>query len=80
MDLDCFLIANALVGNSLDEGVLEFAYQGPLLKLEKGKTKIAITGNVHFKIIKLNQMVGNSRLKYLWPQDRSLTSGATCSI
>ena len=55
MDVKSFLIANALVGNSLDEGVLEFAYQGPLLKLEKGKTKIAITGNVHFKIIKLNQ-------------------------
>ena len=33
MDLHSFSIANALVGNSLNEGVLEFAYQGPLLKL-----------------------------------------------
>ena len=41
-----------LVGNNSEEGVLEFAYQGPLLKLIKGKTKIAITGNVIFKIIK----------------------------
>ena len=54
MDLKSFLIANALVGNSLNEGVLEFAYQGPLLKLIKGKTKIAITGNVLFKIIRSN--------------------------
>ena len=52
MDLDSFSIANALVGNSLNEGVLEFAYQGPLLKLIKGKTKIAITGSVIFQIIK----------------------------
>ena len=55
MDLDSFLIANALVENSPNEGVLEFAYQGPLLKLIKGKTKIAITGNVLFQIIKPNQ-------------------------
>ena len=55
MDLKLFSIANALVKNSLNEGVLEFAYQGPLLKLVKGKTKIAITGNVLFQITKLNQ-------------------------
>ena len=55
MDLESFSIANALVGNSLNEGVLEFAYQGPLLKLIKGKTKIAITGNVLFQIIKSNK-------------------------
>jgi len=57
MDLDLFSVANALVGNSLEEGVLEFAYQGPLLKLMKGKTKIAITGNVLFRIIKSNQEI-----------------------
>ena len=55
MDLESFSIANALVGNSLNTGVLEFAYQGPLLKLIKGRTKIAITGNVIFQIIKSNQ-------------------------
>ena len=55
MDIKSFIIANALVGNSYNEGVLEFAYQGPLLKLVKGKTKISITGNVLFKIIKLNE-------------------------
>jgi len=55
MDIKSFLIANALVGNFSNEGVMEFAYQGPLLKLIKGKTKISITGNVLFQIIKLNE-------------------------
>ena len=59
MDIKSFLIANALVGNSSNEGVLEFAYQGPLLKLIKGKTKISITGNVLFQIIKLNGEIIN---------------------
>ena len=54
MDLKSFFIANALLGNNSEEGVLEFAYQGPLLKLVKGETKIVITGNVTFQIIKTN--------------------------
>jgi len=61
MDLESFSIANALVGNTSDEGVLEFAYQGPLLKLIKGRTKIAITGNVLFQIIKLDQETINGK-------------------
>ena len=59
MDLRAFLIANALVGNNSEDGVLEFAYQGPLLKLVKGKTKIVITGNVLFQIIKINNEIIN---------------------
>ena len=59
VDLKSFSIANALVSNSLDEGVLEFAYQGPLLKLIKGETKIAITGNVIFQITRTNQEIIN---------------------
>ena len=54
MDHKSFILANAIVGNKKKYGVIEFAYQGPLLKLIKGKTKIAIAGNVHFKIINLN--------------------------
>jgi len=54
MDQKSFLIANALVGNKKKDAVLEFAYQGPLLKLVKGNVKIAITGNVYFKIITSN--------------------------
>jgi len=59
MDLKAFLIANALVGNNSEDGVLEFAFQGPLLKLVKGKTKIVITGNVLFQIIKINNEIIN---------------------
>jgi len=44
-----------MLQNFSNEGVLEFAYQGPLLKLVKGKTKISITGNVLFQIIKSNE-------------------------
>jgi len=51
MDYESFTVANALVSNNKTEGVLEFAYQGPLLKLIKGQTKFAITGRVHFQII-----------------------------
>jgi biotin-dependent carboxylase-like uncharacterized protein len=61
MDLDLFKIANALVGNSPEIGVLEFAYQGPLLKLIKGETKIAVTGNVNFQIIKKNLEIINGQ-------------------
>ncbi len=50
MDSDLLKISNILVNNPLQEGVLEFAYQGPRLKLISGKAKIAITGNVHFTI------------------------------
>ena len=59
MDLKAFRIANALIGNNSEDGVLEFAYQGPLLKLSKGKTKIVITGNVLFQIIKKNNEIIN---------------------
>ena len=69
MDLDLFSIANALVGNSLNEGVLEFAYQGPLLKLIKGRTKIAITGNVLFQIIKSNQETINGECNRTYALD-----------
>ena len=51
MDYESFTVANALVSNNKTEGVLEFAFQGPLLKLIKGQTKFAITGKVHFQII-----------------------------
>ena len=57
MDNKSFLIANAILGNKKSIGIIEFAYQGPLLQLLKGKTKIAITGNVNFKIICKNNKI-----------------------
>jgi biotin-dependent carboxylase-like uncharacterized protein len=55
MDSQAFSLVNAIVGNKKNTGVIEFAYQGPLLQLIKGKTKFAITGNVNFKIIYKNR-------------------------
>ena len=47
-----YKISNKLVNNNLNEAVLEFAYQGPLLKLKNCKINFSITGDVIFKIIK----------------------------
>ena len=52
MDNRNYLLANKLVGNNLEFPVLEFAYQGPLLKYLGEKINIAITGDVSFKIKK----------------------------
>jgi len=51
MDIKSFLIANALVGNPPNEGVLEFAYQGPLLKLIKGKINLQLRAMYFFKLL-----------------------------
>jgi biotin-dependent carboxylase-like uncharacterized protein len=50
MDNRNYLLANKLVGNNLEFPVLEFAYQGPLLKYLGEKINIAITGDVNFTI------------------------------
>ncbi len=52
MDNRNYLLANRLVGNELDSSVIEFAYQGPLLKYFGKKINIAITGDVNFLIKK----------------------------
>jgi biotin-dependent carboxylase-like uncharacterized protein len=50
MDNRNYLLANKLVGNKLDLPVIEFAYQGPLLKFFGDKINIVITGDVVFKL------------------------------
>jgi biotin-dependent carboxylase-like uncharacterized protein len=50
MDKRNYLLSNKLVGNGLDSPVLEFAYQGPLLKFHGDQINIAITGDVNFTI------------------------------
>ena len=52
MDNRNYLIANSLVGNEKKTPVIEFAYQGPLLKLKGTKTSIAVTGDVIFNILR----------------------------
>jgi len=52
MDRRNYIISNHLVGNKDNEAVIEFAYQGPLLRVENGKVNFAITGDVNFQIKK----------------------------
>jgi biotin-dependent carboxylase-like uncharacterized protein len=52
-----YRLSNKLVNNDLNKAVIEFAYQGPLLKLKNGKINFSITGDVLFKIIKPNSKV-----------------------
>ena len=60
MDNRNFLLANKLVDNNLDSPVIEFAYQGPLLKFNGDKINIAVAGDVIFKIKKKdNEIYGN---------------------
>ena len=57
MDQRIFTLSNALVSNDLNEGVIEFAYQGPLLKLKNGSINFVITGNVIFNILRKNSVI-----------------------
>ena len=60
MDNRNYLIANKLVGNDLNSPVIEFAYQGPLLKYFGEKINIVITGDVHFTIKRFeNEIIPN---------------------
>tara|TARA_Y100000590_G_scaffold428008_1_gene538872 strand:- start:1002 stop:1952 length:951 start_codon:yes stop_codon:yes gene_type:complete len=66
MDNRNYLLSNTLVGNEKNAPVLEFAYQGPLLKLNGEKICLAITGDVNFNILKKNLKVekGNCYQSY----------------
>jgi len=57
MDARNFLISNALVGNDKDDACLEFAYQGPLLKVKNNSINIVITGDVNFTIKKTSSEI-----------------------
>ena len=60
MDTRNFLLANKLVGNQSGLPVLEFAYQGPILKYTGEKINIAITGDVKFSIKRNNEIIDGS--------------------
>ena len=57
MDNRNFLLANKLVGNKVDSPVIEFAYQGPLLKFNGDRITITVTGDVIFKLNKKNKEI-----------------------
>ena len=60
MDKRNYVLANSLVGNKIDFPVIEFAYQGPLVRYRGKKINFVITGDVMFKIIKKdNEIKGN---------------------
>ena len=66
MDNRNYLISNKLVGNLLDSPVIEFAYQGPLLKYYGDTINFAITGDVNFKIKRGKDLIdGNCYESYL---------------
>ena len=52
MDQRNFRLANSIAGNKPYFPVIEFAYQGPLIKYKGDEINFVITGDVIFKIIK----------------------------
>ena len=67
MDQRNYIIANALLKKNLNSPVIEFAYQGPLLKYKGEEIFIVITGDVKFQIIRDNkkQIAGEPYHVYL---------------
>ena len=66
MDNRNYLLSNAIAGNKQDAPVIEFAFQGPLLKFKGKKINFNITGNVNFNIIKKkNKVEGNCYQNYI---------------
>ena len=59
MDNRNFVISNALVNNEDNQGVIEFAYQGPLFEFNGENISFSITGDVKFKIIKKDNTIIN---------------------
>ena len=65
MDNRNYLLSNAIAGNKENTPVIEFAFQGPLLKFKGEKINFNITGNVNFNIIKKkNKIEGNCYQSY----------------
>ena len=57
MDIRNYILSNELLKKDLNSPVIEFAYQGPLLKYNGDKIYAAITGDVKFQIIKNNNKI-----------------------
>jgi biotin-dependent carboxylase-like uncharacterized protein len=57
MDKRNYLLANKLVGNKHNEAVIEFAYQGPMIKIEDGNINFAISGDIKFNIKKNGKLI-----------------------
>ena len=55
MDKRNYILANALLKKDLNSPVIEFAYQGPLLKYKGEEIFIVLTGDVKFQIARHNK-------------------------
>tara|TARA_B100000287_G_C20553746_1_gene749563 strand:- start:34 stop:981 length:948 start_codon:yes stop_codon:yes gene_type:complete len=65
MDNRNFILANIIAGNKDNTPVIEFAYQGPLLKFKGEKVNFNIAGNVSFKLMKKKETIeGNCYENY----------------
>ena len=66
MDKRNYILANSLLGNKINKPVIEFAYQGPLIRYKGDKVNFVITGDVIFKLIKKKSVVeGNCYENYI---------------
>ena len=66
MDNRNYTLANIIAGNKENTPVIEFAYQGPLLRFKGKKINFTITGDVNFKVIKKNEQIeGNCYENYI---------------
>ena len=61
MDNRNYLIANLLLGNKENTPVIEFAYQGPLLKFNGEKVYFVITGEVNFNILRKGSKIESGK-------------------
>ena len=61
MDKRSYLIGNKLVGNKTNLAAIEFAYQGPILKIKSANVIAAVTGNVSFKILRSNSKIEDGK-------------------
>ena len=65
MDNRNYLLSNAIAGNKENSPVIEFAFQGPLLKFKGEKINFNITGNVNFNIIKKKIKLKETAIKII---------------
>ena len=52
IDQKNFRLSNLILNNKINEAALEFAFQGPLLKLHNGNVGACISGEVEFDVIR----------------------------
>jgi biotin-dependent carboxylase-like uncharacterized protein len=57
MDRRNYILANCLLGKKIDKTVIEFAFQGPLIRYVGDKISFVITGDVIFRLIKKKSVI-----------------------